>query len=105
MKACIYNDEYRPTRLEVNPKTNELEETISNARVSSREYNNTFVHTIPIEDYSIQQDTPEHFKKHSQAHGSQGRYIIPSELAETDAFGNEILYSVKNVVTDENGRT
>lgn len=106
MEACIYKtiEEARPTRLEVNKETNEFEQ-IESAPITRREYNNTFIHAIPVEDYSIQQETPEHFKKHSQAHGSQGRYIIPSELAETDVFGNEVLYNVKNVVTNADGTT
>lgn len=105
LQTCIYKGDYRPTRLEVNPRTHEIEQVQSNAVVSKNEYNDTFVHTIPLEDYSLQQETPEHFKNHEQAHGSQGRYIIPSELAEFDAFGNEVLYTVKNVVTNEEGKT
>lgn len=39
-----------------------------------------YVQEAPFEDYAIQQEIPEHFKNHSQAHGSQTRMIIPSDL-------------------------
>lgn len=45
------------------------------------QYNNSTVDTVPFEDYCLQQEVPEHFKEHEQAHGSQLRYIIVSELA------------------------
>ena len=51
---------------------------------------NTFVHETSFEDYCLQQEVPEHFKEHSQAHGSQIRMITPSDL---DLF-----------TIDENGR-
>lgn len=41
---------------------------------------NTFVHETSFEDYCLQQEVPEHFKEHSQAHGSQIRMITPSDL-------------------------
>ena len=45
------------------------------------EYNtDTFVHEAPYEDYCMQQEVPAHFKNHAQAHGSQIRMIIPSDL-------------------------
>ena len=45
------------------------------------EYNtDTYVHEAPYEDYCLQQEVPEHFKNHSQAHGSQIRMITPSDL-------------------------
>lgn len=46
-----------------------------------KNYNtNTFVHETSFEDYCLQQEVPEHFKEHSQAHGSQIRMITPSDL-------------------------
>lgn len=42
----------------------------------------TYVQEGPFEDFCIQQEVPEHFKEHSQAHGSQTRMIIPSDLDE-----------------------
>lgn len=56
-------------------------------------YNNTYIHETRYEDYCIQQEVPEHFKDHSQAHGSQIRYIIPSDLPLTNANGETIVYS------------
>jgi len=47
----------------------------------SNEYaTDTYVHEGLYEDYCLQQEVPEHFKNHSQAHGSQIRMIIPSDL-------------------------
>lgn len=59
------------------------------------QYNDTFVHAIPVEDYCIQQEVPEHFKEHSQAHGSQTRFIIPSDLETRDYAGNPVYYEVE----------
>lgn len=58
-------------------------------------YNETFVHKVPYEDYCLQQEVPSHFKDHSQAHGSQIRYIIPSDLDTKDSEGNDITYNVE----------
>lgn len=57
------------------------------------EYNtDTFVHEASYEDYCLQQEVPEHFKNHSQAHGSQIRMITPSDLDlyTTDEKGNQV---------------
>ena len=58
-----------------------------------RNYNtDTFVHEASYEDYCLQQEVPEHFKEHSQAHGSQIRMITPSDLDlyTTDEKGNQV---------------
>lgn len=58
-----------------------------------RNYNtDTFVHEASYEDYCLQQEVPEHFKEHSQAHGSQIRMITPSDLDyyTTDRNGNQV---------------
>lgn len=44
------------------------------------------VRLIDWMDYGIQQEVPEHFKNHKQAHGSQIRAIIPSELSLDAVF-------------------
>jgi len=59
-------------------------------------YNPTYVHEIPYEDYCLQQEVPEHFKNHEQSHGSQIRYIVVSELAETDGLGNRYTYTIRD---------
>ena len=56
-------------------------------------YNTTYVHETPFEDYTIQQEVPAHFKDHEQAHGSQERMIIPSDLARIDANGKTVYYT------------
>lgn len=57
------------------------EETDATGERVYRNYNtDTFVHETSYEDYCLQQEVPEHFKEHSQAHGSQIRMITPSDL-------------------------
>lgn len=53
----------------------------------------TYVYEVPFENYAIQQEVPAHFKNHFQAHGSQIRYIIPSDLETVDSNGNEVTYN------------
>lgn len=69
------------------------EETGATGERVYRNYNtDTFVHEASYEDYCLQQEVPEHFKEHSQAHGSQIRMITPSDLDlyTTDENGNQI---------------
>lgn len=57
------------------------EETDATGERVYKNYNtDTFVHETSFEDYCLQQEVPEHFKEHSQAHGSQIRMITPSDL-------------------------
>lgn len=57
------------------------EETDAAGERVYRNYNtDTFVHETSYEDYCLQQEVPEHFREHSQAHGSQIRMITPSDL-------------------------
>ena len=62
------------------------------ARVYKNYNTDTFVHETSFEDYCMQQEVPEHFKEHSQAHGSQIRMITPSDLDlyTTDENGNQV---------------
>lgn len=47
----------------------------------TREYNeDTYVQKTDFDNFCIQQEVPEHFKDHEQAHGSQIRMITPSDL-------------------------
>lgn len=74
-----------------------MKKAIFNATVEQRDglekpvtvlgYNDVYVKTVDFEDYCLQQEVPEHFKDHSQAHGSQIRYIIPSDLEEYHSDG------------------
>lgn len=56
------------------------EVNVTGERVYKNYNTNTFVHETSFEDYCLQQEVPEHFKEHSQAHGSQIRMITPSDL-------------------------
>lgn len=73
----------------------------------TKEYNTqTFVHETSYDSYCLQQEVPEHFKEHSQSHGSQERMIIPSDLPfYKDPNGD--LSDPKNIVyyewTDPDG--
>lgn len=69
------------------------EETDATGERVYRNYNtDTFVLEASYEDYCLQQEVPEHFKEHSQAHGSQIRMITPSDLDlyTTDENGNQV---------------
>jgi len=52
-------------------------------------YNDIYVHESDFTDYCIQQEVPEHFKNHEQAHGSQIRMIIPSDLNPNTTYSVE----------------
>lgn len=100
IEECIY--ETTPTTVQdVNPETGALEDTTVNTRTGK--YNQTYIQEIPFEDYCLQQEVPEHFKNHEQVHGSQIRYIVVSELATKDSFGNDAVYEVegRKVSADE----
>ena len=51
-------------------------------------YDIDYVHEIPFEDYIIQQNVPNHFRDHEQAHGSQNRILAVADLQDTDEDGN-----------------
>ena len=61
-------------------------------RVHKNYDTDVYVHETSFDDYCIQQEVPEHFKGHSQAHGSQIRMITPSDLDlfTTDENGNQV---------------
>ena len=100
MKACLYETTPKTVQ-EVNPETGELEDVVINTKTDK--YSKTYVHELPFEDYCLQQEVPEHFKNHEQVHGSQLRYIVVSELATKDSFGNDATYEVegRKVSADE----
>ena len=92
MEACLYETAPKTVQ-EVNPETGEPEDVTINTRTGK--YNQTYVHELSFEDYCLQQEVPEHFKNHEQVHGSQLRYIVVSELATKDSFGNDATYEVE----------
>ena len=61
-------------------------------RVYQNYNTDVFVHETSYDNYCLQQEVPEHFKQHSQAHGSQIRMITPSDLDlyTYDTKGNQI---------------
>ena len=100
MEACIY--ETAPKTIQrTNQETGKLEDVTID--IKTGKYNQTYVQELPFEDYCLQQEVPEHFKNHEQVHGSQLRYIVVSELATKDSFGNDAIYEVegKKVSADE----
>lgn len=100
MEACIYETTPKTVQ-KVNSETGKLEDVTVN--IKTGKYNQTYVHELPFEDYCLQQEVPEHFKNHEQVHGSQLRYIVVSELATKDSFGNDATYEVegRKVSADE----
>lgn len=100
MEACIY--ETAPKTIQrTNQETGKLEDVTIDTKTGK--YNQTYVQELPFEDYCLQQEVPEHFKDHEQVHGSQLRYIVVSELATKDSFGNDATYEVegKKISADE----
>ena len=92
MEAAIY--EATPKEVtEVNPETGAEETKTIYERTGT--YNNSTVDTVPFEDYCLQQEVPEHFKEHEQAHGSQLRYIIVSELENFNYLGEPVTYNIE----------
>lgn len=51
-----------------------------NGNITNQYDTDVYVHETSYDDYCLQQDVPEHFKDHEQAHGSQERMILPSDL-------------------------
>lgn len=100
MEACLYETTPKTVQ-EINPETGEPENVTINTKTGK--YSQTYVHELPFEDYCLQQEVPEHFKNHEQVHGSQLRYIVVSELATKDSFGNDATYEVegRKVSADE----
>lgn len=92
MEAAIY--EATPKEItEVNPETG-VEET-KTIYERTGQYNSVTVDAAPFEDYCLQQEVPEHFKEHEQAHGSQLRYIIVSELENFNYLGEPVTYNLE----------
>lgn len=58
-------------------------------------YNINYIHTIPFEDYGIQQEVPAHLMDHEQLMGSQMRILSISDITPGTEFqiGDEILKS------------
>ena len=75
-------------------KTEEVkgEEGEESAYRMTNQYDLNVVDVMPFEDFSIQQELPEHFKNHEQPQGSQERYITIADLENFDADGNVIKY-------------
>lgn len=92
MEAAIY--ETAPKEVtEVNSETG-VEET-KTVYERTGQYNSATVDAVPFEDYCLQQEVPEHFKEHEQAHGSQLRYIIVSELENFNYLGEPVTYNLE----------
>lgn len=94
MEAAIY--EATPKEVtEINQETGEEETKTIYERTGL--YNSSAVDVVPFEDYSLQQEVPEHFKDvhGGQAHGSQLRYIIVSELENFNYLGEPVTYNLE----------
>lgn len=49
-------------------------------------YNNRYVDTVPVDDYIIQQNVPDHFLEHEQLFGSQTRILGISDISDGAVF-------------------
>ena len=58
------------------------------------DYNDMWVHTIPFDDYAIQQETPTHFLEHEQQQGSQDRILIWADMPDVDENGKTNMITV-----------
>lgn len=75
-------------------------ESLIYANKDTHAYNDIYVNSSDFENYCIQQYVPEHFKDHAQLIGSQLRYIIPSDLLDTQVVnGEEVKVTYKDRVT------
>lgn len=92
MEAAIYEATPKETT-EVNPETG-VEET-KTIYERTGQYNSVTVDAAPFEDYCLQQEVPGHFKEHEQAHGSQLRYIVVSELENFNYLGEPVTYNLE----------
>lgn len=92
MEAAIYEATAKEVK-ETNPE-NGVEET-KTIYERTGAYNNSAVDVVPFEDYCLQQEVPEHFKEHEQAHGSQLRYILVSELENFNYLGEPVTYNLE----------
>lgn len=92
MEAAIYEATAKEVK-ETNSETGVEETKTIYERTGA--YNNSAVDVVPFEDYCLQQEVPEHFKEHEQAHGSQLRYIIVSELENFNYLGEPVTYNLE----------
>lgn len=67
-------------------------------------YNTNYVHTIPFEDYGIQQEVPAHLADHEQLMGSQMRILSISDITPGTKFqvGDRTLESDKLIEEYQN---
>lgn len=65
-----------------------LEKMVDDGKMERQElyYNNRYVDTIPVDDYIIQQNVPEHFLEHEQLFGSQIRILGISDISSGTIF-------------------
>ena len=73
----------------------EIREALEKAYIyedGNKTYNQDYVHEIPFEDYIIQQNVPDHFREHQQAHGSQDRILTFADILDVDPKTGEENY-------------
>lgn len=65
-----------------------VEKMVEDGKMERQElyYNNRYVDTIPVDDYIIQQNVPEHFLEHEQLFGSQIRILGISDISSGTVF-------------------
>ena len=96
LTQAIYNVDKADLAYDTNGRvtTNPYRNVNSNGYNATKlSYNKDIVRELPYDSFALQMDVANHFKEHEQIFGSQNRMIIPSELPEINAAGEEIMYN------------
>lgn len=81
-KGQISQEEFNKTMDDMQPDYEETYNILKDAAFPNGQENEEVVHTIPYDDYIIQQPTPEHLLDAKAVFGSQFRNLIISDLPE-----------------------
>lgn len=74
---------------------NNLNYTEALEKLRSIQNNAAYVDEMDFRDYSIQQEIPEHFKDHKQAHGSQDRILTWTDIENKDKNGKDNTITIE----------
>lgn len=81
-EGSITQKEFNKTMNDMQPSYDETKQILKDKAFTNGKENEEIVHTIPFDDYIIQQPTPEHLLDTKAVFGSQFRNLIISDLPE-----------------------
>lgn len=81
-EGSITQKEFNKTMNDMQPSYDETKQILEDKAFINGKENEEIVHTIPFDDYIIQQPTPEHLLDTKAVFGSQFRNLIISDLPE-----------------------